>query len=291
MARTALTPSDAVEHTIASLTTTATLAPQSIEKTAAFMWQLAGYLERGRGIRSIAAVDHAVVAAFCVAPTRQGAPPSVAVMHLRRSSARLLYRTTRRLGHDVGDPTIDVRLPPRCSAPFRPLEDDEVELARAMALWSHDDVRLTTAWALCEATARTSELPWIRASDVDRAAGTVRLQGSSKAEPRTARLTSWGLVQLERRLERVGCSEEYLLGAGPSRDGRSQSSCVMTVSATLKRAGLHREPDLRPSSVAAWAGRRAFDEAGRIEDAARALGMASLDRTARFIGWSWTEQE
>ena len=55
----------------------------------------------------------------------------------------------------------------------------------------------------------------------------------------------------------------------------------------LMRAGIEREPDVRPGSVVAWAGRRIFEETGSIEEVARRLGIRSLDRAARLIGWGW----
>ena len=51
--------------------------------------------------------------------------------------------------------------------------------------------------------------------------------------------------------------------------------------------GLAGEPDVRPMSVAAWAGSRVFRERGRIDAVAHALGMRSLDRAAALIGWDW----
>ena len=49
-----------------------------------------------------------------------------------------------------------------------------------------------------------------------------------------------------------------------------------------------RRATLRPSSVAAWAGRRCFDETGDITKVAQLLGVRSLDQAARIIGWDWT---
>ena len=60
---------------------------------------------------------------------------------------------------------------------------------------------------------------------------------------------------------------------------------------TLRRAGLAGEPDVRPVSVAAWAGAQILEETGQIEAVARALGMRSLDRAARLIGWDWTHRD
>ncbi len=66
-----------------------------------------------------------------------------------------------------------------------------------------------------------------------------------------------------------------------------QASACMVIGEVLTRAGLAGEPDVRPLSVAAWAGRTIFDETGRIDEVARRLGMRSLDRAARLIGFDW----
>ena len=44
-------------------------------------------------------------------------------------------------------------------------------------------------------------------------------------------------------------------------------------------------------SIAAWAGRKVLEETARIDEVARRLGMASLDRAARFIEWDWHDCE
>ena len=67
-------------------------------------------------------------------------------------------------------------------------------------------------------------------------------------------------------------------------------SCV-AIGDVLTRAGLASEPDVRPASVAAWRGRCLLAETGRIDLVAEALGMGSLDRTARFIAWDWTDPD
>ena len=73
--------------------------------------------------------------------------------------------------------------------------------------------------------------------------------------------------------------------------GAGQVAAATVLQEVLVRAGLAQEPDVRASSVAAWAGRRVLEDTGRIDLAARALGVRSLDRAARILGWDWTEPE
>jgi integrase/recombinase XerC len=203
---------------------------------------------------------------------------------------RLLFSVLRGAG-DVGhDPTLDLALPPRSTVPSRALTDDEVAVCRSFSLETTTETRHPTAWALAEASARTSEIPSVRVCDVDLGSGRVWLAGGTKVEARHSALTEWGVKQLARRLDALsGCASDTPVVYGGSRRGESgQASSCIAITDTLRRAGLAGEPDVRPISVAAWAGRRAFDANGRIEDAARVLGVRSLDRAARLIGWDWT---
>ena len=70
---------------------------------------------------------------FVWAPTRRGDRPALATCHLRRATLRTLYRTLRQLGAAQGDPTLDLRLPPKTQRAARPLDDDEIALLRLAA--------------------------------------------------------------------------------------------------------------------------------------------------------------
>jgi len=61
----------------------------------------------------------------------------------------------------------------------------------------------------------------------------------------------------------------------------------MTVGEILQRAGFGDDPDLRPASLTAAAGVRAFNVRGRIEDAAMVMGLRSLDAAAKSIRFAW----
>jgi site-specific recombinase XerC len=216
--------------------------------------------------------------------------PAVATMHLRRSALRLYFQTLRQLGLLEGDPTMDIALPPRSCLAVRPLTDDEIVVCRSYSLQTLTATRQPAAWALAEATARTSEIHHVRVSDLDLTNGRVWIHGSSKAEARWGSLSEWGATQLARRVGSLknGLTDDPAIaydGSG-SEESRQVSSCI-AVAETLTRAGIGREPDVRPGSVVAWAGRKVFDETGSIEEVARRLGIRSLDRAARFIGWGW----
>jgi hypothetical protein len=64
-------------------------------------------------------------------------------------------------------------------------------------------------------------------------------------------------------------------------------SCCNAIRDVLIRAGLDSEADLRPPSVAAWAGVNALEETGSIDGAALRLGIRSLDAAAKFINFDW----
>ena len=108
--------------------------------------------------------------------------------------------TQRQLGVYDRDPTIDLVLPPRSFLAVLPLTDDEIVVCRSFSLQTLTATRQPAAWALAEATARTSEIHHILVSDLDFTNNRVWLHGSSKAEPRSGSLSDWGAAQLAGRV-------------------------------------------------------------------------------------------
>jgi integrase len=260
--------------------------PATSDRTAR-MWSRFGTFAAASGVASLGEAGPAVAAAFVRSPTSEGVRPGIQTMHNRRTTMRLLFRTARRLGLVDGDPTLDLVLPPRSVGMFRPLTNEEISLCRDAAAWWMSSQRFSAVWALAEASARGGELGVARVADLDLEGRRVWLRGSTRAEQRWAPLTDWGVAVLERRLASIG-DDEFVAyrGAAPRSAGRV--SAASAVIAVLTRAGLQGEADIRPTSVAAWAGRLAFDRTGDIGAVARMLGMRSLDATARMIGWDWT---
>jgi integrase/recombinase XerC len=126
---------------------------------------------------------------------------------------------------------------------------------------------------------------------VDLESGRVWVAGSPRTRARWGQLTQWGVAQIARYLKELPEEPETpIIGGGTPGSALAQSSAVGVIAQTLRRAGLAEAPDVRPSSVAAWAGRKVFDETGRVDVAAQQLGIRSLDRAARFIGWDWAPE-
>jgi site-specific recombinase XerC len=273
------------------------MSDQSMRRLVEVMARFLAFLERGHGRVALSEVCHEHVEAFVLAPisTIDGfREPSVATAHLRRSGVRLLFRVLRTVAVVKGDPTLDVVLPPRSSLVARPLTDDEIVVCRSFALRTLTETRQPAAWALAEATARTSEIPCLRLRDLDLGARRVWIHGGAKTEPRFGRLTPWGVQQLDRRVrhlrETCSDSDERLAYRAAGSAASAQASTARAIRETLTRAGLGREPDVRPVSVAAWAGRRILEDTGRIEAVARGLGVRSLDGVASIIGWDWADR-
>ncbi len=237
----------------------------------------------GRGLSSLGAVRPVDASDFVHSRLDSGLAASIAVLHNRRAALRLLFRVARGLEFVESDPTLDLCLPPKSSAASRPLDDDEIELCRDVAQWA--SARAAIAWALAEATARGAEIAAISSGDIDLDAGTVEIRGGQRTMARIGTLSEWGLETLRRRASIGGTGPVAYAGEGRGIAG--QVSTCRAISSVLVRAGLAGEPDVRPMSVAGWAGRRVFDETGSIEKASLAMGVRSLDRAALLIGHDW----
>lgn len=279
-------PASSFRVVVAALTAAGSLAPQSLERFVELIEQFGRYADHSSGVVDLRAVTPAMVAAFIDSSCSDG-PATLSVRHFRRAAVRMLFRVARELGLADGDPTLDLVLPAREPGVFRALTDDEVALCRLSSVASLEETRLPAAWALAEATARTSELSEITGADIDLDRNQVWLGGASKVDARWGQLSPWGRIQLERRLAALGDPSRPVTydGAG-SAQSRQAAACI-SISSTLARAGLGDEPALRPLSVTAWAGQQILAESGRIDVVARRLGMRSLDRTAKLIGLQW----
>ena len=249
-----------------------------------------GFFEH-RSVGSLAETQPDDASGFVRSRLESGLPASVSVLHNRRAALRLLFRAARRLGLAETDPTLDLLLPPKSSAAARPLDGDEIELCRDVAQWASG--RVATAWALTEATALGAEIAGVTSDDIDLEAGTVRINGGQWTMARIGVLTEWGAETLRRRVPAAGSGPVAYAGEGRGIAG--QVSTCRAISSVLLRAGLAGETDVRPMSVAAWAGRassttRAASRSlrGPWESAAsigRRVSSAMTGRVDDSLGW------
>lgn len=284
--------SRAVDRVAAELRASGRLSAQSEPRVLGLFERFGVFVSRAFEVANLRDVSHEQVEAFVRASTAgAGQAPSSATMQLRRSALRLLFRTARELDLLDGDPTVDLVLPSRTNESARPLTDNEVKQCRRVCLHDLASTRLSLAWALGEATARTGEIPHITVGDLDLETARVWIHGSSKTEPRRGVLTEWGARQVARHVGGLGSgiAGATLLAYGGSGNLESRRSfSSQAIRETLQRAGLTTEPHVRPASLAAWAGVRVMRETRRIEAVASALGVRSLDAAARMIDWDWT---
>lgn len=285
---------DSAAMVIAELRHRESLSVQTQIRVFGLINRFARFAATGCGSECLAAVSTQHVAAFVTAVNiGDGGRPSVATMRLRRWALRLFFRVARDLELTNTDPTLDVRLPGRTRRSLRPLSDDEVDRCRRAALHDLSGTRLSVAWALGEATTRTSEIPHVRIRDVDLEQSHVWIHGSRLTTPRFGSLSTWGLQQVQRRLHELGENADpdacFTENGRGNRESRVSFSAE-TLRETLVRAGIAPAPRVGAASIAGWAGVRLFSAAGRIEEVARALGVRSLDAATRLIDWDWCSE-
>jgi len=263
--------------------------PQS-ERVVRQAYRFASFCQRGFGVDDLDLVTPSIASAYLSAPPAEGGPASSSLQRSRRHAVRALYRVGRSAGLTTIDPTADLRLPSLSSLRARPLTDDEIVDCRGASQWSLGSTRRSTTLALAEATCRSGEIPNVLVGDVDLERGGVEIRGGGRCAPRRGQLTPWGILQVEARLAVAGDDpmKPLVYDGGEARLG-GLVSASSTITQVLQRAGVAGEPDVRPSSVVAWAGDKVLHRTGRIEDVAQALGVRSLDSAASFIGWQWLE--
>jgi len=244
------------------------------------------------GVDSLCDATTAHCRAFIAAPLGRSTPPAPATMHLRRTVVRSLYRSIAWMGGPDLDPTRAIDLPPRTVRIARPLDDDEIVLVRVSALaYRARRVHAPAVVALAEATASTGEIPQIRWAQLDLAAGRVELPGAGRVQPRVNPLTPWGHAVLRAHYEtRRPAMSDLVAGfaaRGPQQRHSPQAAAVRLVRHLLDAATLAGETDIKPASLRLWAAARLLRDGATIDQAARALGLRSLDAAADALGWQW----
>lgn len=286
-----VTLSEARQFAVSQVHTTGDLTGLSAERMLTLWARFERFALHGHGVSTVGGVTEELVRHFVESWTTKGQKPSIATQHLRRASIRLLFRVLRQFGLANSDPTLDLRLPARSDVPFRPLTDDEVELARWASLSTLTMTRRPAVWALAEAGASTAEIPHVTVANVHAQERRVWISGGPKTDPRWSALTEWGAVLLARRLRALSPGSAQVPvtydAVGSACSARTSASEALRL--VLRHAGLLHEPGVRVRSVTAWTGRRILTETGDIAEVARRLGLRSLDLAAELVGWDWRD--
>jgi integrase/recombinase XerC len=272
-------------------------SPQTLARAGEMADRFARRIHR-QGLTDLTQVTAFHCQGFIDAATTAGPAPELTTRHARRTALRMIFRTLRDEGVDVGDPTMDLRLPPRSATTARPLTDAEITLGRAstrLGTAGSATLQRATVWALAEATAMTSEISTVRIEDVDDAQhpGWIRLPGTRHLAPRMGELSDWGARILTRQLRVLrdaNAPKTTLLtyrGHGVPGQDKAQSATCNALGAVLDLAGLSDEPDVRPVSVRNWAGRALYEAGMPLERVATRMGYGSLDAAAAAIALDW----
>jgi site-specific recombinase XerC len=278
----------AAEAVICSLWSSEALTPRTLAVRATRMEWFASFV-RSQGVQHLDEVPPELVVAFIDSRRSSGARATDSERSTRLFSVRRLYREARMLGLAYSDPTVDISLPRLHHTSARPLTDEEIEVGRSFAIRDADTTP-AVCWGLAETSARTSEIPCLRTSDLDLIAGSVWIHGGRSTDPRPGTLTPWGTIQLARRLRSIGPDEgpDALLIRDGGWRGReeAQNAATCVLRSVLKAAGLAAR-GVNPMSIAAWAGARALTSGASIEAVARMLGVRSLDQAAAMVRFDW----
>ena len=254
-----------------------------------------GRFAAAHGVMDIEDVTGALAGAFVGAAGRdrrgERAVPAVTTRSNRRTVLRAMVTTLRLAGLVLDDPTAGIVLPARVRAGYRPVTSEEASELRFFAYSTRRQAHRAAVVALALAGAHSGEISQITIGDVDLEQRTITLPGSTFLIPRTVVLPGESLMPLADRiayLRGIGADGKTpLAGSGAGSPAQQQARVCTLITAVINLAGLGDDPAIRPTSLTAYAGLAAFQRSGRVEDAARVLGVKSLDRAAMLIGYDW----
>lgn len=273
---------------------TGDLTAATVSKMTADMAALTRNMTDGRHQPFVAATSSADVAKWIDStlggPRRNGEPAAATTRRLRRSAARLFFKTLRQLGVYTGDPTIDISVPEANSSRTVPLSDLDLVYLRLACVIEAAETRLPAVLALLESGATTGEVAKVRVRDVDLALATVFLRGNKRRRARTNPLSPWAHAQLRLRIQSLradSADDDTLLAYGGDEGEDSETPGVSAARAAhqlLVLAELVGEPGVRPGSIPAALGKRVWDTHRGIGLVARVLGLRSINAAAAAIG-------
>lgn len=235
-------------------------------------------------------VTQALIAKFLEARTTNSAGviilPTVASKHVRRATLRLFYAILRDHGLTTADPARDIPLSRVDPSITRPLTVDEANQLRYY-MGGFKSARMNAVVAFALAGMSVGELLGLERTHIDPTGSRVWAAGSDQRDARWLTLDAWGTERAQRFVGE--CTHD-----GPVFLRKAKHNTAILASPmrqALDRAGLGQITEVRPASMSYHAALLVFEESGRIEEAARVLGLTSLDSMARILGYEWRPQD
>lgn len=227
--------------------------------------------------------------------------PALATMGTRRAALRKFFRDAETLQLSDKGLFVRVHINPRPVGLARPLREEEAD-----AVWLHakdagPSARRPVVFALLFAGLHSSEVGHITVSDFDIANQRVWAHGDTdRITPRWVTISEpyWTAVA-----ERINYLRDWMpphrvletfkvaQGTSSTPISSPQSRVAAACAEVFRMAGLHKNPDITPSSVSLYSGSRMLIDGERIETIAEALGYSSLDSCAKALGYNWKTGE
>jgi integrase/recombinase XerC len=241
----------------------------------------------GLELSDLSEISFDLLQAFVDAPNDNGTTPAGGTMCGRATVVNLMVADWYKDGFLERNPLFGRTLRvPRPPGEIRNLIDVEMQKCIRVVPKSIRSTRAPAVLALGRLGAYGSEIVALKAEDIDLRSGKVQLPGCKSAFPRIATLDTWGLDAVGAHLEHPVLSDADPTALDSHVFGRLTSvNDVFT--RVLQQAGLWGPEEIRIGSIRLWAGARVLEQTGRIEDAARVLGMRSLDKVAEHLGYQW----
>ena len=213
--------------------------------------------------------------------------PELNTARNRQWTLILAFEAAVRLGALVDPAAVagpKIKQPTDTGKKARPLDDDEDQRICSFA----DPGVLASMRSVVVAVMRSGgsapHAAEALVKDVDLDKATIRFP-----DGRVCELDDWSKATIARYLDAnpaLGGDDRLCVKPGTAAD-RAVESVTAQIWKVISEAGFARCPGISGRSLRLTAARRAFERDRKIEAAARVLGSASLDGTARAIGYDW----
>jgi integrase/recombinase XerC len=227
--------------------------------------------------------------------------PAASTMNTRRSALRKFFRDAETLNLSDSGLVVRAYVAPRPTGLARPLTEEEAGRVWMYAKDAGPHTRRPVMFALLLSGVHSSEVGLITVNDVDISNQRVWAHGdTSRLKPRWVNLEEPYFTAITERIDfvRDWLPPHYGFGTFQLTQGHfkrprggSQNRAASACTEVFRMAGLHKIPEITPSSVSLYAGARMLRDGERIEFIAKMLGYASLDSCVQALGFDWEKGE